>query len=300
MGNVTKDQHFPRNPNYNDPGILGGTWTNTVTGEVWECVGHYNINALKVMDAGYIWHLKDDNSSGSGGGAKEPYIEETYDANGYLTSVVMHGYTKVPSTKFSNNGKLQTFVDYGTTIKSIERGAFGGCTSLALTSLPSGLTIISDDAFTYCISLALTSLPDGITNIGQGAFNGCTSLALTSLPDGITSIGQGAFGGCTSLALTSLPSGLTSILNNAFMYCDGLVSMSIHSGINTINSAAFGKCGGLTSVTFEGKPSGNMAKNIFQGCINLTEIKVPWAEGAVANAPWGATNATITYNYTGE
>jgi hypothetical protein len=27
---------------------------------------------------------------------------------------------------------------------------------------------------------------------------------------------------------------------------------------------------------------------------------VPWAEGAVANAPWGATNATINYNYTGE
>ena len=252
------------------------------------------------MDVGYIWYLKDDNSSGSGCEAKEPYIEETYDTDGYLTSVVMHGYTKVPSYKFSNNGKLQTFFDYGTTIKSIESGAFNSCTSLALTSLPSGLTIISDDAFTYCISLALTSLPDGITNIGQGAFNGCTSLALTSLPDGITNIGQGAFNGCTSLALTSLPSGLTSILNNAFMYCDGLVSMSIHSGINTINSAAFGKCGGLTSVTFEGKPSGSMAKNIFQGCINLTEIKVPWAEGAVANAPWGATNATITYNYTGE
>ena len=277
MDNVTKDQHFPRNPNYNDPGVIGGTWTNTVTGEIWECVGHYNINALKVMDAGYIWYLKDDNSSGSGGGAKEPYIEETYDTDGYLTSVVMHGYTKVPSYKFSNYGKLQTFFDYGTTIKSIESGAFNGCTSLALTYLPSGLTIISDYAFTNC-----------------------TSLALTSLPDGITSIGQGAFDGCTSLALTSLPSGLTSIPNNVFLNCDGLVSMSIHSGINTINAAAFGKCGGLTSVTFEGKPSGNMAKNIFQGCINLTEIKVPWAEGSVANAPWGATNATITYNYTGE
>ena len=369
MGNVTKDQHFPRNPNYNDPGILGGTWTNTVTGEIWECVGHYNINALKVMDAGYIWYLKDDNSSGSGGGAKEPYIEETYDTDGYLTSVVMHGYTKVPSYKFSDDGKLQTFVDYGTTIKSIESGAFNSCTSLALTYLPSGLTIISDYAFTNCTSLALTSLPDGITSIGQEAFknctglaltslssgltiisdyafmnctslaltslpdgitsigprafknctslaltslpdgitnidteafDGCTSLALTSLPDGITSIGQKAFGGCTGLALTSLPSGLTSIPNYAFLDCNGLVSMSIHSGINAISPAAFGKCGGLTSVTFEGKPSGNMAKNIFQGCINLTEIKVPWAEGEVANAPWGATNATITYNYTGE
>lgn len=50
MGNVAKDQHFPRNPNYNDPGILGGTWTNTVTGEIWECVGHYNINALYRRD----------------------------------------------------------------------------------------------------------------------------------------------------------------------------------------------------------------------------------------------------------
>lgn len=37
----------------------------------------------------------------------------------------------------------------------------------------------------------------------------------------------------------------------------------------------------------------------FSGCTNLTSIKVPWAEGAVANAPWGATNAAITYNYTG-
>lgn len=36
---------------------------------------------------------------------------------------------------------------------------------------------------------------------------------------------------------------------------------------------------------------------IFNGCTNLTDIKVPWAEGEVAGAPWGATNATITYNY---
>ena len=44
-----------------------------------------------------------------------------------------------------------------------------------------------------CPSLALTSLPDGITSIGDHAFNDCTSLALTSLPDGLTRIGRGAF-----------------------------------------------------------------------------------------------------------
>ena len=53
--------------------------------------------------------------------------------------------------------------------------------------------------FFGCASLALTSLPDGLTSIGDYAFNGCASLTLTSLPDGLTRIGRGAFNGCASL-----------------------------------------------------------------------------------------------------
>ena len=83
------------------------------------------------------------------------------------------------------------------------------------------------------------------------------------------------FSDCSNLALTSLPSGITSI------------------GIN-----AFEKCTGLTSITFTGKPT-SIANNAFNGCTNLTTINVPWANGAVANAPWGATNATINYGYAG-
>ena len=81
---------------------------------------------------------------------------------------------------------------------------------------------------------------------------------------------------CTSLVLTSLPEGLTSIGNRAFYNCTS-----------------------LTYITFKGTPT-SINSDAFKGCTNLTDIKVPWAEGAVANAPWGATNATITYNYTGE
>jgi hypothetical protein len=54
----------------------------------------------------------------------------------------------------------------------------------------------------------------------------------------------------------------------------------------------------LVSLTFEGTPE-SIANAAFVACDNLTTINVPWAEGAVANAPWGATNATITYGYTG-
>ena len=115
----------------------------------------------------------------------------------------------------------------------------------------------------------------GYTKIRNYAFYNCSRLALTSLPSGLTNIGYSAFYNCSSLALTSLPSGLTSIGSNAFSYCTG-----------------------LTSITFEGTPT-SIPSKAFSKCTNLTTINVPWSEGAVENAPWGATNATINYNYTG-
>lgn len=158
---------------------------------------------------------------------KEPYIEETYDSDGNLIDVKMHGYTK-----------------------------------------------IRDNAFAACVNLALTSLPEGITEIGNAAFRFCNNLALTSLPAGITSIGGYAFGRCTNLALTSLPAGITSI-----------------------GDFAFSECRNLTNIIFKGTPT-SISSTTFDACRNLTVINVPWAEGEVAGAPWGATNATINYNYT--
>jgi hypothetical protein len=37
---------------------------------------------------------------------------------------------------------------------------------------------------------------------------------------------------------------------------------------------------------------------VFSGCPKLSTIYVPWSQGQVANAPWGASNATIIYDYT--
>ena len=164
-----------------------------------------------------------------GGSATEPYIEETYDANGQLIDAVMHGYT------------------------SIRPYAFQHCSVLVSVSGISAITSIGKYAFSQCSNLALTSLPAGITSIGNNAFNSCGKLALTSMPAGITSIGNYSFSNCT----------------------------------------------GLTTITFEGTPQ-SIDSHAFSGSTKLTTINVPWAEGAVAGAPWGATNATINYNYTPE
>lgn len=116
---------------------------------------------------------------------------------------------------------------------------------------------------------------NNITSIGSHAFEDCTSLDLTELPAGITSIGESAFSGCTSLALTELPAGITSIDKFAFQLCTSLIS-----------------------ITFKGKPN-TIVQSAFVQCVNLTIINVPWAEGEVEGAPWGASYATIKYNYTG-
>ena len=170
-----------------------------------------NGSSFKEIDTGRVFRYdKEDNlwieqkSTTGGGGATEPYIEETYDADGNLIGAKMYGYTKV-------------------------RGY----------------------AFDKCTSLAHVSFSESLTSIGESAFNSCSNLALTSLPAGVTSIGSYAFSGCTR----------------------------------------------LTSITFKGTPT-IIESSAFDGCTNLTDIKVPWAEGAVSGAPWGATNATITYNYT--
>lgn len=143
-------------------------------------------------------------------------------------------------------------------------------------TLPGDLTTIGYSAFSGCPNLALTSLPSGMTNIGSYAFQSCPKLALTSLPSGITRIGYYAFNGCRNLAITRLPPGITNI-----------------------GFGVFANCTGLTSITFEGNPK-TIHSSAFNGCSNLTTIYVPWSQGQVANAPWGASNATIVYDYSGE
>ena len=183
-------------------------------------------------------------------------------------------------------------------ITSIGGWAFDGCSNLTITELPANLRKIYTYAFSNCTSLALTSLPSGVDLIESRAFSGCKNLALTSLPDGVTDLGNAnAFYECNKLALTELPPNLTRVATNTFYRCYAIKIKVIPASVETLETQCFRECTGLTELTFKGTPT-TIDSNFLQGCTNITSIKVPWAEGAVAGAPWGATNATITYNYT--
>lgn len=135
-------------------------------------------------------------------------------------------------------------------------------------------TIVPEYAFAYLAELTSVDMPDTVIAIGNNGFYRCQKLTLTSLPSGITSLGDYAFRNCYQLSSITLPPALTSIGDFAFANCTGLETVKFTSTLSSI-------------------PNG-----VFSGCTKLSTIYVPWSQGQVENAPWGASNATIIYNYT--
>lgn len=186
-------------------------------------------------------------------------------------------------------------------ITVIGTSVFQNCGKMRGDNFPSTVTRIEDSAFSGCSVIGFTKLNDNITYIGAYGFQNCKELSLTELP---TRVGAGgwissyAFQNCYKLAIISIPSSVGGISNSAFENCIGIQTMYFPVTI-TLSNLTFNGCKGLQTVTF-GAKARSIASSAFNNCTALTEINVPWAEGEVANAPWGATNATINYNYTGE
>ena len=218
----------------------------------------------------------------SGGGSSAPavgFVPSEWDASGYITNGTWHG-KNIPAGAFCN-------------IDSTTRGW-----KLTDITLPDDLDYIYAKAFYWCVDLSLTTLPDSVRYIKDYAFYNCTSLQLDKLPDVLRDLSNYAFKGCTSLALTSIDNTQIQTLDiSVFSGCTSLQISVIPARITMLKAFAFQNCTGLTQITFKGTPT-TMQSNVFSGCSNLTVINVPWAEGEVANAPWGATNATINYGVT--
>ncbi|RLL12123.1 hypothetical protein D4A47_06240 [Anaerotruncus massiliensis (ex Liu et al. 2021)] len=163
---------------------------------------------------------------------------------------------------------------------------------ITLTTLPESMTEVKQYAFYSCVGLALTHLPANINYIRRYSFYKCVNLDMESLPEATEKIEDYGLYGCTKLALTSLPSKLKSIGVYALSNCTNLGLTEIN--IESIGDYALSGCTKLQSIKMGGRIK-SISGRAFVNCDNLVEITCDFAEGAVANAPWGATKATITY-----
>ena len=193
-------------------------------------------------------------------------------------------------------------VDYSqdTEQTSVASNMFRDCVKLEQFVFPPNLLTIADYAFYNCQMLGKVELPDTITGIGTYAFYNCYMLKIDYLPRDLITINSASFYNCRQLKDLVFNDKLKTIGSNAFYGCIGLHSIDIPASVTTLNSYAFQNCTGLRCVLFHARPSSIISSSIFSNCSGITDIYVPWAEGTVSYAPWGATNATVHYNTTEE
>jgi hypothetical protein len=180
-------------------------------------------------------------------------------------------------------------------LRYICKYAFSNCPNLLVTYLPPRLHVVEGNAFENCTNLRLLSMPHSIVIIGASAFSRCSNITVSALPVNLTYLGGQAFYMCAKITVSELPNQLTSLNGNVFRGCNSITSLTINAGMQTIASWAVPQCTGLQSITFLGTPT-SINSSAFPSNNKLKNIYVPWAEGEVANAPWGATAATIHYN----
>ena len=89
MSEIAKDQSFPRDPDYTDVGVIGGTWTNTVSGVIWDYIGRYNIKAEKVMSIGHVWKRRVSSVSEQ---VQTDYTQNDSTAKDYIKNRPFYGY----------------------------------------------------------------------------------------------------------------------------------------------------------------------------------------------------------------
>lgn len=161
---------------------------------------------------------------------------------------------------------------------------------------------VADDNFYYLADIlpSITAggakiYPYGIKEITLRQVDAIDKMAIV-LPSTLEKIGSSAFEGSAVGSTIRLPNSLIEIGASAFASCANLQSIFIPKSVSKIGNFAFGYCGALSAVVFEGKPS-DISASAFVGSESITDIFVPWSEGEVENAPWGATQSAIHYDY---
>ena len=227
-----------------------------------------------------------------------------------LQNINLSNVSKVPSNCFANCTSLSNVI-FSEKLLSIDSEAFSACNSLTNITIPNSVKTISKNPLSYCANL--NSINVGSDNnyfcIDEyGVFFDKNKTRLITYPAGkhdmsyavpnsVTNIDEYAFSESSLVEITSLGRPNT-IPKGLFHNCYNLVSITIPESVTYIYDYAFYNCYNLPSITLPNSVT-RIYDNAFRYCDNLTTINVPWSEGMVEGAPWGATNATINYNYTG-
>ncbi len=184
-----------------------------------------------------------------------------------------------------------------TSVTSIGRAAFNGCSALTSVNIPAGVKRIEKETFLSCSALTNVTIPYGVNYIGDNAFQGCAISSIV-IPCSVTTIGSNAFRSCANLGSVVVPDSVTS-LGDAFMACSALKSVVIGNGVTAIAQATFDGCSALESIVL---PAGltSVGKYNFDNKSNFKNIyfrgtSAQWSAVSIASS--NTNTATVSYEY---
>jgi hypothetical protein len=222
-----------------------------------------------------------------------------------VTLSVGDGITKIADSAFKNFSMLNG-ITLSTSVKTIGKSAFEGCSSLRTVSLyDSGVTEIGNRAF-YGSGVESFAGGSSLRIIGEEAFAKTRIRTLELSETQVSEIGKKALYGCERLDTVRLPGSVEKIAEEAFSYCSRLYSIAL-SGVDEIGKRAFKDCDSLTEVTLTGvKTIGEEAffdtnivelyiengctsigKAAFKSCVQLDTLSIPQSVKEIGKEAFG-------------
>lgn len=143
-------------------------------------------------------------------------------------------------------------------------------------------------------------IPEGIDTVPNNAFSRCAKLYSISFPSTLRVLDATCFAWCQNLGMVRLNSGLKDIRTYVFDSC-ALSAVVIPSSVDNVLERSFGDMSTLRSVTFENRNNiPYIHPNAFVNSGSTDEqivFNLPWSAEETPNAPWGAINAKLNFNY---
>ena len=219
---------------------------------------------------------------------------------------------------------LLTSVQIPESVAEIKEGAFYNCSELVDAAIPGLVDEIGSSAFKGCTKLK-TTIPQTVKTFGNNSFYGCAGIEGDLTITNGANVGGSAFQNCTSIESVVIGENST-VGGNAFQSCTGLKSAVLRSGCTPAANAyrMFSGCTSLERAVLE-EGCTQTVGYMFADCTSLREVYLPstmgqpginpspftgnnsgadlhiycaFGQNDATGAPWGATNATIVYNYT--
>ncbi len=126
-------------------------------------------------------------------------------------------------------------------VTSIDKEAFCGCSDLTNIKIPSLVTTIGTSAFAFCSNLKSIEIPDSVTSIGEYTFRFCENLTIIEIGTSVTSLGKNIFEGCSSLdAIYSKNTNPPIITKDTFKYLSRKIKLFVPLGCANTYKKAIG------------------------------------------------------------